>query len=312
LRCDNYAIKRTDFQSTKVIAGKIIAAIATTTAAVCGLVMFELFKVVQLKDTESFMNRQIGLGTNTYTSFTQEPPIKFTTRTERIVPSADECASFPDDAFDEKGVLKEEYIQKEVKRSYPENHSVWDKISVDGNLTLDQFSKFLASEHNLKLSRWDFAYGKNPVLDENGKKKGMANVTTPVYPPKIILDYTLVPPLDLTLPQATQAIMKNAAAKPTQQYIALWKECKANGSIPTTAMSSSDVITAATTLNEILMRMESIGIADEAAKKIESRNITGLVSKRFWIIPSDETPTVQDLETSEDVEKLAAIKIFLN
>lgn len=274
--------------------------------------MFELFKVVQSKDTESFMNRQIGLGTNTYTSFTQEPPIKFTTRTERIVPSADECASLPDDAFDEKGVLKEEYIQKEVKRSYPENHSVWDKINIDGNLTLDQFSKFLATEHNLKLKRWDFAYGKNPVVDENGKKKGMANVTTSVYPPKVILDYTLLPQLDLTLPQATQAIMKNAAAKPTQQYIALWKECKANGSIPSILTSNDDIITASTTLKEILIRMELIGIANEEAKIIESRNITGLSSKRFWIIPSDETPTVEHLEASEDVEKLAAIKIILN
>ena len=33
LRCDNYSLKRTDFHSCKVIAGKIIAAIATTTAA---------------------------------------------------------------------------------------------------------------------------------------------------------------------------------------------------------------------------------------------------------------------------------------
>jgi hypothetical protein len=106
--------------------------------------------------------------------------------------------------------------------------------------------------------------------------------------------------------------MKNSNAKPTQQYIALWKECKANGSIPATPMTSSDQITASTTLKEILMRMESIGLADEAAKKIESRNITGLSTKRFWIIPSDETPTVVDLETLEEVEKLAAIKIFLN
>lgn len=33
LRCDNYTLKRTDFHACKVIAGKIIAAIATTTAA---------------------------------------------------------------------------------------------------------------------------------------------------------------------------------------------------------------------------------------------------------------------------------------
>ena len=61
LRCDNYTISKTDFHSCKIIAGKIIAAIATTTAAVCGLVMLELFKLVLDKPTEALMNRQIGL-----------------------------------------------------------------------------------------------------------------------------------------------------------------------------------------------------------------------------------------------------------
>jgi ubiquitin-activating enzyme E1 len=81
LRCDNYGIKRTDFNGCKVIAGKIIAAIATTTAAVCGLVMLELIKVQQGKETDFYMNRQVGLGVNAHTSFTQNPPIKHETRT---------------------------------------------------------------------------------------------------------------------------------------------------------------------------------------------------------------------------------------
>ena len=106
----------------QVIAGKIIAAIATTTAAVCGLVMMELFKLVQGKGTTAYMNRAIGLAVNSYTSFTQVPlprlevllhpcicshpgtptqeePIKFATYTERVVPTSDEL---PPDAFDDK------------------------------------------------------------------------------------------------------------------------------------------------------------------------------------------------------------------
>jgi len=311
LRCDNYAIKRTNFQSTKVIAGKIIAAIATTTAAVCGLVIFELFKVVQKKDTDAFMNRQIGLGTNAYTSFTQEPPIKFQTQTERIVPSAEECAALPADAFDEKGLLKEEYVEKEVKRAYPENHSVWDKIVVDGNLSLEEFSAFLAKEHRLKIKRWDFAYGVKPIIDENGKKTGMADVTSMVYPPKVILDYSLVPPLDLTFPQATQAIMKNPACKPSQQYINLWRECKEKDEIPKIPMKAADTITSSTTLKEILILMEKKGIEAEASKEIESRILSGVTSKRLVVIPSHLTPSVEDIDSFEEVNPLASIKIIL-
>jgi len=74
LRCDNYAIKRSGFQAVKIVAGKIIAAIATTTAAVCGLVMLELFKLAMGVDTDSLMSRMIGLAVNTYTTFSQDPP----------------------------------------------------------------------------------------------------------------------------------------------------------------------------------------------------------------------------------------------
>lgn len=310
LRCDNYSITRTDFHACKVIAGKIIAAIATTTAAVCGLVILELFKLVQKKGTVSYMNRAIGLAVNSYTSFTAEEPIKFNTRIEYITPSNDDL---PPDAFDDKGVVKPEYIEKNKKHAYPEKHSVWDKLTCSGSLTLKQFSGWLKNEHNVKLLSWDFIYGHKVVTDDDNKSTTVS-VSSPVYPPKVILDYSLIPSLDLTMPQATQAIMKTPTAKPTQQYIALWKECKANGLIPSNNTNTSNdkkTISESTTLLEILQIMSDIACEAENGKIISFRAIPSLIGRKIWVIPGSETPLCSDMNTGDEIEFLAAIKITL-
>ncbi len=53
----------------------------------CGLVILELFKLVLRKDTDAYMNRQIALAVNRYTSYTQEKPVSYETKTEITPPS---------------------------------------------------------------------------------------------------------------------------------------------------------------------------------------------------------------------------------
>jgi ubiquitin-activating enzyme E1 len=311
LRCDNYTIKRTDFHSCKVIAGKIIAAIATTTATVCGLVMLELFKLILQKDTDSYMNRAIGLSGYMYTSFSAESPLQYNTTETIVTPDNDDL---PIEAYDEKGSVKKEYMKKVISRVYPEKHTIWDKLTFSASLTLKEFSQVLSNEHGLQLKKWDFIYGYKTTLvdDDNGKNKQIQGVSASVYPTKPILNYSLLPSLDLNLPQATMSIMKTNQAKPNQLYINLWRECKLLGKIPEQPLINEDqIITENTTIKQILILMEKLAYDAEINKTIETKAISNLELRKFIIIPSSDVPWCVHIDSGDDVEHLCSFKFVL-
>ncbi|CAM9241253.1 unnamed protein product [Chrysoparadoxa australica] len=114
IRAWNYRIKEASRHKCKMIAGKIIPAIATTTASVCGLVMVEMLKILQGKPLEAFKDSSNNLGLNSYFFSEPAPPEK----------------------------AKDEYdpINMAEVKCIPTGFTKWDRTVINkGDLTMRQF-----------------------------------------------------------------------------------------------------------------------------------------------------------------------------
>lgn len=127
LRAWNYRIRGTSRYQVKMIAGKIIPAIATTTASVCGLVMIELLKVLQNKPLAAYKDSSNNLGLNSYFFSEPVPPV----------------------------AAKDEYdpINMAEVKCRPPGFTKWHKTIIDcGDLTLRQFLEAYNKQTGLKCT----------------------------------------------------------------------------------------------------------------------------------------------------------------
>jgi len=125
LRAFNYHIKPTTTQQCRMVAGKIIPAIATTTATITGFVGLEIIKYIKRSKLESYRAATINLGTNVFC-----------------------CENLPDPRKKVTGMDPDTYMQVVA---VPEGFTCWDTIVIeDGgrNLTLQQFFDEFSAVHH--------------------------------------------------------------------------------------------------------------------------------------------------------------------
>jgi len=325
LRADNYMIPNSDFHKVKLIAGRIIPAIATTTAAVTGLVILELFKILLKKKETDLRTRNIGLAVNNYISFEADPPNKITSGETVEKPDP---AGLPKEAFleDGSGKIKEEYFLKEKYAAYPNPHTVWDKLvvpKIGEEYSLREFVDWLENEHALAMTNWAFILGHKKGGDD-GKEK--IPVSTTIFPLAEAIDPALLPNLSTEAAAATGAIMKSTTIpqRLKMKYINAFKEAKKTNKLPEPVAKELQ-ISMDSTLKEVLQvmaRKAAFLIGKEGgidAKLGATITLEQLEKAEFWILPADETPSCETIPGYEkpddmepiDVKHLAAIKILL-
>jgi len=157
LRALNYQIPTEDTHRSRAIAGRIIPAIATTTALVAGLICMELYKIVgtsrRAQNIEDYKNGFLNLA------------VPFMTLSEPTAPKGTKC----------------------VFKGKEWEWTAWDSISFDrGNVTLGEFMDYFETEYNLDISMLSYgvsilySFFANKKKVEERKKMTMTDVITSI------------------------------------------------------------------------------------------------------------------------------------
>lgn len=127
LRARNYRIDECDRFKTKLIAGKIIPAIATTTAAITGLVAIQLLTLLNSNKIEDMRGGYINLAINLIINTEPGPKIEMQDK-------------------------ENDPILLGPVKAIPSKWSVWDKIDINGSHTFKELLDFFESKYQVEVS----------------------------------------------------------------------------------------------------------------------------------------------------------------
>jgi ubiquitin-activating enzyme E1 len=164
LRAMNYSIPTEDTHRSRAIAGRIIPAIATTTALVTGLVCLELYKVIGAPRKE--------LTIDAYKNAFCNLAIPFMTFSEPSAPAKTQC----------------------MLGGKEWNWTAWDSLDMNlGDITLGEFMDHFEREYNLEISMlshgvsilYSFFANKKKVEERKAMKmtEVITSITKKEFPP---------------------------------------------------------------------------------------------------------------------------------
>lgn len=146
LRAWNYHIKPTTRSNVRMVAGRIIPAIATTTAMITGFIQLEVYKYIKGAPLEAFRAATVNLATNVF------------------------CVELlPDPLRKKTGLDPETYMQC---TAIPEGWTTWDKVVINQpGLTTAQFLEaFKSVHHGAEITSLATYNGKVLYADWHDKK----------------------------------------------------------------------------------------------------------------------------------------------
>ena len=128
LRAENYNIEKCDISKVKMISGKIVPAIASTTAAIVGIVALQMYILKASEDIKYLRNSYFDLARNV------------------ICFENPRMCKYIKDGNDKLGESQKKY------KLIPDKFSIWDYLIINESLSIKDFIDYIKKKYNVEVT----------------------------------------------------------------------------------------------------------------------------------------------------------------